>query len=681
MKQLVYCYLALLLLSCTENKEYEVIFRTKVIADNWEFSEEGKNEWYPATVPGSVHMDLFNNELIDDPFYENNEHKQRWIETKNWNYRNSFEVDSLNLSAQRNNLLFKGLDTYAKVYLNNEHILTASNMFRSWEVPVQDLIELGKNELRIEFESPIHHNKEAVKNYPYVLPSGNETADIKTKVSSFTRKAAYHFGWDFGPRFVTSGIWKAIYLEDWNYARITDVFTYTKSVEENVAYMETEIEIDAIETGKYELRIDGILVEKELQAGINTVKHSFEVKNPNLWTVSNEDPNYLYKQIIFLTKEGKKAFLSQTEFGIRTIELINEPDSMGTSFFFKLNGKKIFAQGANYIPQDVFLSRVTPDKYERLIQQAKTTGMNMLRVWGGGIYERDIFYELCDKHGILVWQDFMFAGSLYPESENYTENVRQVAIQNIKRLRKHPCLALWCGNNEVKVAWNNWGWQEQYDYTPEDSTEIWNYQQFLFRDLLPSLVKKYAPTLDYTPTSPLSNWGTPENFKHGSMHYWGVWHGKEPFENFKKNVGRFMVEYGFQSFPSMETLRKVMHDSSLSLTSVAMQNRQKSYIGNGLIEKHIKQYNEAPASFEEFVQLSQETQAKGLKMAIEAHQRGRPYCSGTLFWQLNDCWPGPSWSVIDYYGNEKVAYEAVKEVFYKKKNYESGNYELLILSR
>ncbi len=663
MKKLFYLFLPLLFASCSNQSEHEIIFQSKVISENWEFSEAGKSEWHPAKVPGSVHMDLFHNQIIADPYFENNELKQRWIETKNWTYRTTFEVDSLNLSAQRNNLKFNGLDTYAKVYLNNALILTSNNMFRTWEVPVHDLLQLGMNELRIEFESPINHNKEAVKNYPYTLPSGNETADIEPKVANFTRKAAYQFGWDFAPRFVTSGIWKTIQLQDWNYARITNVYTYTKAIEEGIAFMETEMEIEAIETGQYELEIDGIRKVKELKAGINVVKHSFEVKNPNLWSINNEDPNYLYKQIIFLTKEGKKAFYSQTEFGIRTIELVNEPDSVGTSFFFKLNGKKIFAQGANYIPQDVFLSRVTPAKYEKLIQQAKTAGMNMLRVWGGGIYEREIFYELCDKYGIMVWQDFMFAGSLYPESEEFTANITQEVIENIKRLRSHPCLALWCGNNEQEVAWKNWGWQKQFGYSPEDSAKIWNYQQYLFRDLIPKLVAEHSSTIDYTPTSPLSNWGTAENFNHGSMHYWGVWHGKEPFENFEKNVGRFMVEYGFQSFPSLETLKKTMDDSSLYLNSIAMQNRQKSYIGNGLIEEHIKQYFDAPSSFEEFVQLSQETQAKGLKMAIDAHQRRRPYCGGTLFWQLNDCWPGPSWSVIDYYGNEKIAYEVVKKAF------------------
>jgi beta-mannosidase len=290
-------------------------------------------------------------------------------------------------------------------------------------------------------------------------------------------------------------------------------------------------------------------------------------------------------------------------------------------------------KGANYIPQDVFLPRINPTQYEALISVVKDANMNMLRVWGGGVYERDLFYDLCDEKGILVWQDFMFAGSLYPDDTAFADNVKAEVIEAIKRLRGHPCLAIWCGNNEIEVAWENWGWQKQYGYSAKDSIEIWNNYKSLFHKLIPGLVSAHHPQGIYTPTSPLSNWGTAENFNHSSMHYWGVWHGREPFESFENNVGRFMVEYGFQSFPSIQTLRKVIADSSLYWDSPALVHRQKSYI------------------------------AKGMQMAIQAHVEGQPHCMGSLFWQLNDCWPGPSWSVIDYYGNKKSAYNVVKSGF------------------
>ena len=663
MKNIIYLFILCTFISFNKQEERGIISQTKIISNNWEFSEHNKNKWLPATVPGSVHIDLFNNGIIEDPFFENNEIKQRWIENKNWSYKTEFTVDSVNLSAQRNNLKFNGLDTYAKVYLNDRLIVTANNMFRTWEVSVHEILHLGKNELRIEFESPILHNKKGVENYPYTLPSGNESADIETKVSNFTRKATYHFGWDWGPRFVTQGIWKPIELIDWNYARITDVYTSTKSIVNNIAELESQIEIETIEAGNYVINIDGVELKKKLKVGINIIKHSVKVRNPKLWNPNKLGEPYLYNQIVFLTKKGTQVDYNKSQFGIRTIQLINEPDSIGTSFYFNVNGKPLFMKGANYIPQDIFLSRVTPAKYEVLLTHVKDLGMNMIRVWGGGIYEREIFYDLCDKYGILVWQDFMFAGSLYPNNKELTDNITQEVIENIKRLRNHPSLAIWCGNNEQEVAWKNWGWQKRNGYSSEDSTIIWNHQLYLFRDLIPRLVAEYSPSISYTPTSPLSNWGTAENFNHSSMHYWGVWHGKETFESFEKNVGRFMVEYGFQSFPEIATLKKVMHDSSLYLNSVVMKNRQKSYIGNGLIEKHINQYYDTTDSFEEFVLLSQKTQEKALRMAIKAHISQQPHCMGTLFCQLNDCWPGPSWSIIDYYGNEKVAYNSVKVAF------------------
>ena len=373
---------------------------------------------------------------------------------------------------------------------------------------------------------------------------------------------------------------------------------------------------------------------------------------------------FLYKHEINLFYNKKHTHSIGYKYGVRTIELINKPDSIGTSFYFKLNGKPVFMKGANYIPQDMFIPRIKSEQTNRLITQVKNANMNMLRVWGGGIYEADTFYNLCDKNGILVWQDFMFAGSLYPSDSAFKENIRQEVIQNIKRLRFHPCIALWCGNNEIEVAWNNWGWQKKFSYSPQDSAEIWNNYKSIFEEMIPELVKKHTST-SYTSTSPQSNWGTKENFNHSSMHYWGVWHGKEPFTNFTSNVGRFMVEYGFQSFPELGTLKKVMSDSSLSLKSSVLKNRQKSYIGNGLILKHIKRNFKEPNNFEEFIILSQKTQAKAMQIAIQAHIKKQPHCMGSLFWQLNDCWPGPSWSVIDYFGNEKHAYDVVKTEFSK----------------
>ena len=665
MRRLILFTLLLCLGACQLGKK-DLTKKTQILNEDWEFFEQGDSSVYPATVPGQLHLDLLSNDLIDDPFWEDNEWKQRWIEEENWIYKTEFKVERKTLRNENIAIIFEGLDTYAEVFLNGEKVLTANNMFRTWTIDAKPFLKRGMNELRVVFESPINHNRGVVLNYPHELPSGNETADIPLKVAAFTRKAAYHFGWDWGPRFVTSGIWKDVKIVTWNKVRIKNAYTTTLSADREIAHMRTQIEVEVSEAGTYEVLLKQKTKIVNLKVGLNTIVHNFDIHKPKLWWTNGLGNPNLYAQKIILRLDKTVLDSIADAYGVRTIQLINEPDSIGTSFYFKLNGKSVFMKGANYIPQDVFLSRVTPDKYESLIAAAKEANMNMLRVWGGGIYEQDLFYDLCDQNGILVWQDFMFAGSLYPDDVEFKENITAEVTENIERLRSHPCIALWCGNNEIEVAWKNWGWQDQYSYSVQDSIEIWNNYISVFQELLPELVAEYHLSASYTSTSPLSNWGTAENFNHGSMHYWGVWHGRESFENFETNIGRFMVEYGFQSYPEISTLLTVLADTSLSLDSPLMANRQKSYIGNGLILEHINQYFDAPESFEDFVDLSQKTQSLGMQMAIEAHMSNQPHCMGTLLWQFNDCWPGPSWSVIDYYGNRKEAYQVVKEEFSKK---------------
>ena len=634
----------------------------------WEFSQVGENKWYPATVPGVVHTDLLEQKQIADPYWENNEQKLQWIENKDWHYRTRFKISSSELKKQHVELVFEGLDTYAEVRLNDSLVLNADNMFRQWRIDIKRYLKDGENTLDIIFKSPISVNLPRYNQFPYTLPSGCET--VETKVYPYTRKAAYHFGWDWGPRFVTAGIWRPVRIETWGTARITNATCVTESISKKKAKLTAyiTIETDIKEAKHFRLFIDGQQTDVVLEPGLNTIYHRFKVKRPKLWWTNGLGKPNLYELDIKLSTEGGFQTIDKynIKYGIRTVKLINQEDKFGTSFYFELNGKPVFMKGANYIPQDMFLPRVTNDKYRRLIGDVKAANMNMLRVWGGGIYENDIFYDLCDANGILVWQDFMFAGSLYPGDHAFFKTVKEEVTDNILRLRHHPCIALWCGNNEIEVAWKNWGWQKQYNIHGKDSVAVWNNYRTLFHSLIPQLVKKYDKGRAYTSTSPLSNWGTPENFNHGSMHYWGVWHGKEKFEKFEDNVGRFMVEFGFQSFPEMNTIKSFAADSSLSLESDVMLNRQKSYIGNGVILEHINQYYPTPKSFEEFVRHSQMVQAKAMKMAIQAYMDREPHCMGALFWQLNDCWPGPSWSVIDYYGNHKMAYDTIQKVFSNK---------------
>lgn len=656
----------LVLGACSNNEEKAVLESIPLELNGaWEFYHFETKKWYSATVPGIIHTDLIAHDLIESPYWETNEKNLQWIENIDWKYRKIFTVTAEQLTDEHIEIEFEGLDTYADIKLNGELIISSTNMFREWKADIKSLLKVGENKLEVQFYSPLFFNKDIYDHYPYELPSGCETLD--PKMSSFTRKAAYHFGWDWAPRFVTCGIWKPININTWNNARITDIYCTTKSISENEAIMSTQITIESSKNDdkEYFLTINGEKLAKNIKKGQNLINYEFKVKDPKLWWCNGMGLPHLNDLHVALLEDENVIDRKEIRYGIRTIKLVNEKDSIGTNFYFKLNSKPVFMKGANYIPQDMFLTEVPESQYHKLLEDVAAANMNMLRVWGGGIYENDIFYDICDEKGILVWQDFMFAGSMYPVDNAFKENVEEEVKQNIIRLRNHPSIALWCGNNEIEVAWENWGWQKQYNYSASDSLEIWDGYTSVFHELIPNLVSELDQRRNYTPSSPSSNWGTAENFNHGSMHYWGVWHGKEPFENFEKNVGRFMVEYGFQSFPSMETIETFAADSSLYLESETMKNRQKSYIGNGMIQKHIEQYYNPPKDFEEFVSLSQRTQAKGMQMAIQAHMNNQPHCMGSLFWQLNDCWPGPSWSIIDYYGRHKKAYEVVKEEFSK----------------
>lgn len=627
----------------------------------WEFKTNTTIEWKKATVPGVVHLDLLNIGSITEPYLGDNEEKLKWIEKYDWEYRTNIEIDANYLNNKHIELVFEGLDTYASVYLNGKEILFADNMFREWVIDVKPFLKAGQNELMLIFHSPININKKNAINAPYALPAANETVEIK--VSPYTRKAAYHFGWDWGPRFVTSGIYRPVYLRTWNELRVENI-SYKENNETQVnKSVEFSFEVISDKDQKCDLTIDGITKEFALKKGLNILKQNIEVNNIKLWNPIGYGRQNFSTTPYSISVDKNIIVADKIKWALSKIELIQEKDAIGTSFYFNVNGRPFYAKGANYIPQDLFLPRVDSARYEKLIKQAVAANINMLRVWGGGIYENDYFYDLCDEYGILVWQDFMFANSMYPNDPAFLTNIQAEVEDNVKRLRNHPCIALWCGNNEIEVAWNNWGWQKQFGYSADDSTKIWNNYMSIFHEMIPQTLEKLDPTRPYVPTTPLSNWGKEENFNHSSMHYWGVWHGREPIENYAENVGRFMAEYGYQSYPDYETLAKVLEASDLNLASKLMLKRQKSYIGNGIIEENVIKYAYQESDFKKWIELSQLVQAHAYGLAIREHRMKTPHCMGTLFWQLNDCWPGPSWSVIDYYGNEKAAYDEVKTYY------------------
>ena len=374
---------------------------------------------------------------------------------------------------------------------------------------------------------------------------------------------------------------------------------------------------------------------------------------------------YLYPFTIDVFQKNIVLAQKKLNIGLRTIELIQEKDAIGKSFYFKLNGIPVFMKGANYIPPDSFLPKANDAVYKKIVNNAVVANMNMLRVWGGGVYASDAFYDECDKNGILVWQDFMFACAMYPGDMSFLENVKQEVIDNVTRLQNHPCIALWCGNNENDEGWQNWGWQKQYNYTKDQETDIWKDYEKLFHELIPkTLDSLLSPTENrYWSSSPSIGWGKKESLTQGDSHYWGVWWGMEPFEMYEKKVGRFMSEYGFQGMPSLETFKSVVNNEDLNLNSESIKNHQKHPTGYQTIQTYMERDYKVPSSFEDYSYVSQLLQADGMKTAIEAHRRAKPNCMGSLYWQLNDCWPVTSWSSIDYYGNWKAFHYQAKRSY------------------
>lgn len=625
-------------------------------SENWKFRKKGDSNLLQAKVPGTVHTDLLANKLIPDPFLGTNEKQLQWIENEDWEYETKFTISESELKNQNIDLLFEGLDTYATVFLNGKVLLEADNMFRTWTTSVKNKLQKGENHLKIVFKSAVNFGKEEAKKLPYVLP-GDEKV--------FTRKAQYQYGWDWGPRFVTAGIYKPIELHFWNNLKIETIRYEQNSLTDELAKLNFIITLNCQKEGNYNMKINDKTSGFKLKKGLNKIQFPYEIINPKRWWTNGLGEAHLYSFQINVSENDKIIDGKKLNIGIRTIELIQEKDKIGTSFYIKLNGIPVFMKGANYIPPDSFLPRVSDSVYKNIVKNAVDVNMNMLRVWGGGVYADDMFYDECDKNGILVWQDFMFACAMFPGDENFIENVKKEVIDNVNRLQNHASIALWCGNNESDEGWKNWGWQKQYKYSAQDSTKIWKDYDRLFHDVIPktldSLLSKEKNI--YWPSSPSIGWGKKESLLKGDSHYWGIWWGKEPFENYKKKVGRFMSEYGFQGMPNLETFKKFASNEELSLTSESVKSHQKHGTGYETINEYMERDYKVSKSFEDYIYVSQLLQADGMKTAIEAHRRAKRYCKGTLYWQLNDCWPVTSWSSVDYFGNWKALHYQVKRSF------------------
>lgn len=650
----------------------------KELNEGWKFRQARLSNWYPATVPGVVHTDLIANKIIEDPFFRLNERGMQWIDKEDWIYQTSFTLTPEIMEKKNIELVFKGLDTYADVYLNEKKIVEANNMFREWKTSIKADLKPGENILKVYFHSPIKVDIPKWDALPYHYEAGNDQSEnggvFNKKVSVFARKAGYHYGWDWGPRLVTSGIWRPVYVEAWDDARIEDVFIRQQKVDKNRASILGEIEIQsdrALENASVTLTdatSGKVMAERNvaLQKGSNKISLPFVIKKPQLWWSNGLGEPHLYdfRATLTLNDELKDSLTRKT--GLRSLKIINRPDKDGKTFYVELNGVPVFSKGANYIPQDNFLPRVTPAQYEKTILDAVNANMNMLRIWGGGIYENDLFYELCDRYGILVWQDFMFACSLYPAEGEFLENIRQEAIDNVKRLRNHACIALWCGNNECNDAWFNWGWQKRYRaQNPAYEQKIWKQFTDQYYVTLPEVVAAYAPESFYWPSSPFARKDGGSDDHNGDRHYWDVWHGKKPIETYNKERSRFFSEYGFQSFPEFESVKRYAPEpEDWDIYSEVMMAHQRGGMhANQLIETYLLNEYRKPKDFKAFLYMNHVLQGDAIKTAIEAHRRDMPYCMGTLFWQHNDCWPVASWASRDYYGRWKAQHYFTRKAY------------------
>jgi beta-mannosidase len=647
------------------------------ISKNWTFKNNIDSVWLEASVPGDVHTDLLKNGLIEDPFYRLNEHDLQWIDKTDWEYKTEFDLSQKDLNSHSLALEFQGIDTYSSIYLNDSLIGTTDNMFIGKTVDIKNFAKLGKNKLYIKLFSPINKGVKLHDSLGYDISSfnGNDLAEIgkvegNKRVSVFTRKAPYHFGWDWGPRLVTSGIWQPINIKTWNYFNIEDLYIRQISLNENASLV-AEIELESyleIDEMISEIYVDNQKVSTDLiyiNKGANKIEIPFTIKDYELWWPNGMGNQNMYDVKVKL-QSNNNFVTSSKRVGLREINLVTSQDSVGNNFYFEVNKKPVFMKGVNYIPQDIFLNRVSDDKYEELLESAVDANMNMIRVWGGGIYENEIFYNLCDEKGLLVWQDFMFACAMYPGDEDFLKSVEQEAKYNVKRLRGHPSIALWCGNNEVRSAWKNWGWEKDVmeNQSPEIASVISKAYDDVFHKILPEVVNNLDTSTAYWPSSPGSTFsGGTESYTSGDAHYWGVWWGKEDFESYNQKVPRFMSEFGFQSFPEFSSVDKYTNESDYSIYSEVMKSHQRSSIGNSTIEDYMLRHYNKPKSFKGYLYVSQILQAYGMSIGMESHRRNKGYSMGSLYWQLNDCWPVASWSSIDYFGKWKALHYSTKKAF------------------
>ncbi len=626
---------------------------------NWRMKEVGAGEWVAASVPGSVYSDLLNAGLMEDPFWRDNELEALKLCDKDYTYETSFEVQDSLLKSDDIILQFEGIDTLADIYLNDTLLESVANMHRTWEFPVKDLLKEGENVLRVEFHSPTKYIEEMHLSYPQ---DGSTDA---MRGFSYLRKAHCMFGWDWGPRLPDMGIWKEVKLLGVNKARLDSVYI-TQTHEENLVTLDVDVQVELASNDEasescccevdcsYRVTITSPDGDSKVY---EDAPSTITVENPQLWWPNGYGAQPLYTIKVELICEGNVVDEWTRKYGLRTLTIHRENDEYGECFCHRVNGVDIFAMGADYIPEDNIYSRITPERTYDLLKQCVAANFNTVRVWGGGNYPVDNFFEACDELGLIVWQDFMFACAAYRLTEEFEENIIGEFIDNIKRIRHHACLALWCGNNEIEGFTGPNSWLKDIQWAA-DYIKIFEY-------ILPQVLKEYDPQTFYWPSSPSSggafNKSNDENM--GDVHYWDVWHGNKPITEYRKFYFRYVSEFGFQSFPGLKSVEKFTLPEDRNIFSYVMEKHQRNSTANGKIMNYMEQTYLYPSEFGTLLYASQLLQADAIRYGVEHFRRHRGRCMGAIYWQLNDCWPTASWASIDYYGRWKALHYYAKRFF------------------
>jgi beta-mannosidase len=645
---------------CRKVIKNETIF----LHNNWQFAIKEDTLFRPAKIPGYVHTDLIHNNVIDSLYWGKNPEKYNFVGDTGWVYRTTIQLSPEKMDYKNKQLIFEGVDTYADIFLNDSLILSTENMFLEYKADISDQLHDGKNELEVHFKSPIKEAQKIIDDYPFYTKE-HAQADANN-YRKFIRKAQYQFGWDWAPPLIPTGLYRPVKLLLYDNSYITDVYFRQKQLTDEIAKLDADIAIesDCSLQSKLQVRINDQVIKQRpvnLKKGTNKIRIPFTIENPKRWWPNGLGDQYLYKATISLTKNSQIIDNFCDDIGLRTIEFVNKFDVRGKSYYFKVNDVPVFMKGANYIPLDAMIPSVTKERYNEMLNNCVEANFNMLRIWGGGIYESDYFYELCDRKGILIYQDFMFASNMPPADSAFVKNVEKEAIYQVKRLRNHPSIALWAGGNEVESAWFEGFMPDGYPqevYT-KDFKKI-------FDDLLPGVVEKYHSEISYVRSSPTTGTdsilvNTPG---YGDTHAWGVWFSKIDFQDAQNNrLSRFISEYGFIGYPPYTSMQRYIPKSEMD-TSSAVFKFHDAYEGiQNTIRDLIDRYYPQPNNLQEFVYISGIMQAEAMRISNEIYRRNKPFCMGALLWQYNDVWPVASWSMVDYYGQWKPIMYRTKESF------------------